>query len=145
MEKARHTLRCAVYAIFIKDKQVLLCRRKNTGWMDGYYGLPQGHLDKGESLKEALVREVKEETGIAVDESDITFYHVMHRTKPGSIEYVDFYFKIEYWKGEPAITEPDKCDEMLWCDLDRLPDNIIPTVKAALSFFKGRIIFSEML
>lgn len=141
----RHTLYCAVYAIFIKDHQVLLSLRKNTGWRDGSYGLPQGHLEKGETIKEAMQREIREEVGLTIDQTDLTFYHVMHRNEKGAgdREYLDFFFKIEYWQGEPVNAEPEKSEKIGWFDLDKLPANILPNVKSALNCYRSRIIFSE--
>jgi 8-oxo-dGTP diphosphatase len=46
----RHTIIPAVYLILKNSKgQVCLTRRFNTGYMDGHYSLPAGHLDGGES------------------------------------------------------------------------------------------------
>lgn len=113
--------------------------------MDGQYGLPSGHLEQGETVKEALVREVKEEIGIELDETNLNFYHVMHRNKKGAEDrdYVDFFFKVEYWVGEPTNCEPDKCAHIKWFDLDELPHNIVPNVKAAIQYYRSKLIFSE--
>src|SRR3989338_2613481 len=51
MDTQHHTLRCAAYAFVIKEHKILLILRKNTGWMDGKYGLPAGHLEKDETIK----------------------------------------------------------------------------------------------
>ena len=53
----RLKLKIAVYIILIKDGKILLGRRFNTGWQDGNYGLPSGHLEPEESMMEALLRE----------------------------------------------------------------------------------------
>ena len=42
-------------------KQILLSKRKNTGYKDGEYELPGGHLEENEDLYEAMIREAKEE------------------------------------------------------------------------------------
>lgn len=145
MQGNHHAVHCAVYAILISDKKILLSLRKNTGWMDGCYGLPSGHVEESETLKSALVREVKEEIGLDIDETTLTFYHVMHRNKKavGDRDHVDFYFKVEYWTGEPINTEPTKCDSIQWFDLDDLPDNIVPNVKVAMQYYRSKLIFSE--
>ena len=137
----RHTVHCAVYALIIKDNQILLSLRKNTGWMDGMHTLPAGHLEKNASLKEALVREVRAEAGITVHETDLTLYHVMHRYDPHN-QYIDFFFKVGYWTGEPRNAEPEKCEYVKWFELDVLPPNTIPHIKAAIGFYKGKLFFS---
>lgn len=139
----RHTVRCAVYGFFIKNKKILMLLRKGTGWMDGKYGVPAGHLDKGESIKGAAIREIKEEVGLDINESDLTLYHVMHRFEDDNFEYIDFFFKVEYFEGEPKNSEPDKASEIKWFDLDALPKNIIPNVKAGIGYYKNKMFFSE--
>lgn len=57
--------RPAVYGIIIRDGKILLVPH----W-DGY-GFPGGGIEKGETLDEALAREVKEETGLSVERGDI--------------------------------------------------------------------------
>ena len=64
--KTRHSIICASYLLLVRDTEVLLSRRFNTGYEDGNYSLPAGHVDKGESVADALVREAKEEIGIDV-------------------------------------------------------------------------------
>jgi 8-oxo-dGTP pyrophosphatase MutT (NUDIX family) len=44
----------ATYLIAMQDEGVLLARRHNTGWMDGWYTLPAGHVDGGETVHEAM-------------------------------------------------------------------------------------------
>lgn len=69
----------AVYLMLISGNKILLARRYNTGWKDGFYGVAQGHLNGGESVTHAMVREAKEEIGISVDTKDLKVVHVMHR------------------------------------------------------------------
>lgn len=140
-----NSVRVAAYAILIKEHKVLLLLRKNTGWMDGNYGLPAGHQEKNEMIKEALIREVKEEIGLDVEQTNLTFYHVMHRNEAGTnnFEYIDFFFKIEYWEGEPKNNEHEKHGGIKWFDLDSLPENIVPNVKGGIECYRSKIIFSE--
>ena len=56
MSTTRFTLRSAVYLLLIKENQILLLRRFNTGWQDGKYSVPAGHLDGGETVKQAMVQ-----------------------------------------------------------------------------------------
>ena len=137
----RFTIRAAVYLILIKDEKVLLLRRFNTGWRDGDYTLPAGHVDGEESMRTALCREAKEEVGVTVQPADLQFAHVMHHR--GDHEYVDFYFSASSWTGEPTNCEPNKCDDLCWLPLKGLPENVIPNVKQALSAIAGNEHYSE--
>ena len=93
----RLTVRVAVYIMLIKEGTILLSRPFNTGWQDGKYTLPSGHLEPNETIIEALLRETKEETGIILTEEDVKFAHTMHRKST----YIDFYFVAKNWVGEP--------------------------------------------
>jgi 8-oxo-dGTP pyrophosphatase MutT (NUDIX family) len=142
MNDARFTLRSAVYLIPQKENQILLLRRYNTGWMDGKYSLISGHIDGNETVSDAMIREAKEEAGITVRKKSLTPAHVLHR-KSSDSEYIDFFFVTQSWEGNPIIAEPDKCDDLSWCNLDNLPDNLLPHVKSALENYKKNIPFSE--
>lgn len=137
----RFTLRAAVYLLLVKDEKVLLLRRFNTGWRDGEYTLPAGHVDGGEPVRTELCREAKEEIGVTIQPADLQFVHVMHRGE--DCEYVDFYFIAKTWDGEPANCEPDKCDDLQWCALTDLPSNVIPNAKQALEMYSKGESYSE--
>ena len=54
----------AVYLLLLREGHVLLLRRHNTGYEDGNYSVIAGHVDPGERVTQALVREAAEEAGI---------------------------------------------------------------------------------
>ena len=143
-----------VHLLFFRKNQILLLRRFNTGFEDGNYSVPAGHLDGGETVRMAAVREAYEEIGVHIEIKAIAFATVMHRksydtllplssTGAGASERVDFFVHIKAWDGEPFNAEPNKCDELRWCDLDTLPRNIIPYVKQAVQNFRNGIVFEE--
>ena len=143
MTKEKFMLRSAVHLFLFKGGKTLLLRRFNTGWRDGEYSLIAGHLDGGESVARAMVREAKEEGGIDVEENDLKVVHTMHRTNEIGIEYADFFLTTEKWRGEPMIMEKDKCDDLSWFLLNELPENIIPYIKLALENTRAEVTFSE--
>jgi ADP-ribose pyrophosphatase YjhB (NUDIX family) len=126
----RATFPVTVHLLFFREEQVLLLRRFNTGYGDGQYSVPAGHLDGGETVVAAAAREGFEETGVHIEASDIAFSSVVHR-KDGD-ERVDFFVHVRHWQGEPTNTEPDKCDELRWVNVNELPDNVIPYVRNAI-------------
>jgi 8-oxo-dGTP diphosphatase len=131
----------AVHLLFIQNRQVLLLRRFNTGYEDGHYSVVAGHVEAGETVKQAAAREAQEEAGVTIDPLDIAVVQVMHRKAED--ERVDFFVLIERWTGEVANHEPQKCDDLAWFPLDHLPDNIIPYVKRALENYQHAIFYSE--
>ena len=74
----RYSIRIAVYVIFEKDGKVLLSLRKNTGYKDGMCGWVQGHVESGEGIKDAALREALEETGAVVAPEDMEMVAVVH-------------------------------------------------------------------
>lgn len=132
----------AVWLVLIKDNKILLSRRHNTGWMDGYYTLVSGHLEAGESLTQAMAREAKEESDVTVAPVDLKVVHINHR-KSTEREYIDVYFTASQWEGVPRIMEPHICDALEWHDLDNLPTNLVPNLKDALNQIEQKNFYGE--
>jgi 8-oxo-dGTP diphosphatase len=132
----------SAYLFLIKDGKVLLQRRFQTGFEDGNYGVPAGHLDGGETAREGGVREIREEIGIIARPEDAEIVHVMHR-KGASDERIDFFFTVSKYEGEIENKEPEKCDDLKWFPLDQLPDNMVHYVRVALEHYKQGITYSE--
>ncbi len=142
MPKQRFQIVPSVYVMLMKDGQIILARRYNTGYCDGEYSFPAGHLEGNETSTAALLREVKEEIGVELDPENIEFVHLMHRKGPDDERY-DVFFACEKWEGEPKIMEPNKCDELAWFDLDKLPQNTIPYIAQATNSYRAKIFYSE--
>ncbi|MFN7160787.1 MAG: NUDIX hydrolase [Candidatus Gracilibacteria bacterium] len=135
----------AVYIILLQDKKVLLARRFNTGFEDGKYSLPSGHIEPGESYKDAVIHEAKEELGIEILPEDLEITHLYHNNnKDDKREYMALYFKIKKWKGEPRNAEPEKCDDICWFPLDAIPENTISTVKDVLKNVSSKFCIGEI-
>jgi len=130
-----------VHLFLFRGNQILLLRRYQTGYMDGHYSVPAGHLDGNETVRMAGVREVREEIGVRIDPADMVFAGVFHRHEDD--ERVDFFMRVKKWSGEPVNAEPEKCDELRWADLDALPGNTVPYVRRAIENFRVGIPFEE--
>ena len=120
---------------------MLLLRRFNTGWGDGQYGVPAGHVEAGESVTKAAIREAREEVGIRLEPEALQVVHVMHRRSDD--ERVDFFLLVKAWTGRISNREPHKCDDLAWYSLTSLPSNTIPYVRQALENYRNRVPFSE--
>ena len=117
----------AVHMIIEKDNKILVQKRIGSKLWPNFYALPAGHIDNGESQYEALVREAKEELGIDIIIDNNTKEYLVLRRNFFKIDdkqlepYIDIYFEINNYIGEPKIMEKDKCSELIWVDKDQLP------------------------
>jgi ADP-ribose pyrophosphatase YjhB (NUDIX family) len=134
MTAAEHLLaRVAVYGILTENGRVLLMRRAGSGYHDDELSLPAGHLDGGEDVRSALVRELREELCIVADPARCRLTTVGHRApEQPDDDYIDLFFTVGGWAGTPMIGEPDQCTELIWADPDALPDDVIPYVAEAM-------------
>ena len=130
-----------VHLLFFREDQILLLRRFNTGYRDGEYSVPAGHLDGNETVIAAATREAGEEIGVQIESSEILFSSVMHRNEGD--ERVDFFVNVRDWGGEPVNSEPDKCDELRWTAVTDLPLNTIPYVRQAIQNHLNQVKFDE--
>jgi len=94
-----------VAAIIVRDGNILLARHERKG--KSYYVLPGGGVDFGETLPEALVRELREEAGLTVRVGDLVL--VNDGIPPDAARHIlNLYFLAESDSGEPVVGHADK-------------------------------------
>lgn len=135
----RPSLVVAVYLVPIESDRVLLARRKNTGYADGMYSLVAGHVESGETLTVAMIREAREEAGISIEASELTLAH----TLIGPAKAVSTSSLPCRWGGVIEIREPDKCDDLSWFRLRDLPGTTLPYIRQAIESIESGLIYSE--
>jgi 8-oxo-dGTP diphosphatase len=104
----------AVSAAIIRDGKVLIVRRARPP-ARGVYTLPGGGVEVGENLHEAVVREVREETGLAVEPVALAGYReAIARDQDGRVErhFVILPFAARWIAGEPVLN--DELSEAMW-------------------------------
>ena len=133
----------AVYSIILNDNKVLLMKRQNTGFRDGFFSLPGGKIDDLELPSTAMLRELKEEVNLSVNSNDLEFLLTQHRISLG-YPCVDFYFIINNYNIEELnINEPEKCAALEWFDLNNLPEKTLHYIKNALDSLNTKKSFIE--
>lgn len=142
MSGDRFAVPVAVFLILRREEEVLLLRRQNTGWCDGDYDVPAGHLEPGEHLLAGLQREAREEVGIEFAPDEAVFVHLSHALDVNA-DYVQAFFEVRRWSGEPRIAEPDRCDELGWFSVDDLPPNLTPATYLGLVSYLSGSLYSE--
>lgn len=145
MPKERHKAVPAVYLLLRDERRrILLMRRKNANYYNGWYSVPAGHMEKGELPIEALIREVAEEIGISIKLEDVKFVHIMYRTEQDETgDRVDLFFETGIWDGKIKNTEPHKCDDIYWFSLGSLPENTMHHVEDAIVFVENGVLYSQ--
>ena len=121
-------------------KQILMLKRAETGYCDGYFDLPGGHLEANEDIFDGMIREAKEEIGITIKREDMEILHIYHRYKGGMLKFV---FKTDKYNGIPINNELDKCEKIEWIDFEYLPENIVPSIKIELDNIKNGVYYSK--
>ena len=122
--------------VFDAAGRLLLMRRANTGLLDGWFSLPGGHRDRGETVAAAARRECLEEAGI----------RVQCLAPVAAMPYddgVDFVLEATQWCGTAVIGEPDKCDALVFASPAALPGRTTRFVKAALQCRETGVWFRE--
>ncbi|MDR1934768.1 MAG: NUDIX domain-containing protein [Candidatus Accumulibacter sp.] len=132
---ARAGIPTGAHILCERGGRVLLLRRANTGFFDGLYSLPGGHVEEGESIVQAAARELEEETGLRAAPGDLEWLGVIHRRS--DTNRIDFFLRARRWSGEPEVREPDKCAALDWFARDALPENLAPYVRVALEAGEG--------
>jgi 8-oxo-dGTP diphosphatase len=127
----------AVYVLLLRGNEVLLQLRANTGVRDGYWAVgAAGHVESGESVLAAAIREAAEELEVRIGERDLEPLCAMHRTQATGDpldERVDFFFACRTWTGEPRRMEHAKTADLRWWPLDELPDPMVPHERMVLT------------
>jgi 8-oxo-dGTP pyrophosphatase MutT (NUDIX family) len=137
----RHKLTGDVHLLLLSsDRRILFGCRQNTGFEDGAWHLPAGHLEAGESVVQALIREAKEEVGVSIAPGDVEFAHIMHSSSSGG--RAAFFFTVRQWDGTPENREPGKCSGLAWFRLDGLPERMIGYCRVALGHIAASQPFS---
>jgi 8-oxo-dGTP diphosphatase len=145
MTNAYDMLLIGANVFLIRDNKVFLIRRFNTGFGDGLYSVPAGHVDVGELIPDAAAREAMEEAGVTVDPASLQYAHIVHmrilnQSRPNRMQC---FFVAHTWEGEPSNVEPEKCDHADWFPIDALPENMVGYTRQAIMEYKKGNPFSH--
>jgi ADP-ribose pyrophosphatase YjhB (NUDIX family) len=130
----------AVSAVIFRDGKVLLVRRARSPGK-GFYSLPGGRVEYGESLHTALTREVDEETGLKIEILGLAGWReVLPGTSATGGHYVIVSFAVRWVGREPVLNEEH--DDFKWLQPGhfgnlKLTDGLLEVVEAARLVAQG--------
>ncbi len=132
IDRERDFIAQGVQVVLFDDRRrVLMMRRRDTGYMDGFWGLPSGKVELTENATIAGFRETREETGVVV--SKLAHLDIL---KTEDDRWQHHFLLAETWEGIAYNREPSKCSEIKFFGLDELPGRVIPIVKDCLEKLK---------
>ena len=107
-------------AVFVmRDGKFLFLQRKGSHG-EGTWSTPGGYMEFGETFEECAKREVREETGMEIE--NVRVGAVTNDIFAADNKHFVTIWLVSDWKsGEPSITEPDKCMKQQWVDFGSLP------------------------
>ena len=114
----------AVSAAIFRDGKILLVRRARSP-AKGFYSLPGGRVEFGESLHQALAREIDEETGLDIEIIGLAGWREVLPAAAGAGHYLIMSFAARWVAREPVLN--DELDDYRW---------IAPDALASLGDFK---------
>ncbi len=109
---------------------ILLGLRKNTPHYSGYWSLPIGHVEQGESYQQAMERELREELSVDVLDSEEVATKINH-----DLSIRNHVFWVKRWRGELINAEPDFCEQIKWFGHGYFPKTTTPITEEIVRDF----------
>ena len=131
-----------------KDDKILLFFR-NDGFFNydgGWWVLPAGHIEQGETAQAAAIREAKEELDINIAPENIKCIHVMSNLASRT-EGFDFFFEVSKYSGQIRNCEGDKCADMQYFTMDEIKNlkNVVSPTRISLANIAQGKFYSECI
>ena len=119
----------------VKDGRILLVRRSIDDFLGGYYELPGGGVDDGETIEEAAMREAEEETGLIISKVIATFKGFDYTTdKKPRVRQINLLIEAEPGKVKLSAEH----DDFLWAKKEdlyniKMTDSMIECINDAFA------------
>ncbi|WP_050607670.1 NUDIX domain-containing protein [Clostridium niameyense] len=133
MEKGRDYIGVGVGAVILNEKRQMLLLLRERSPEKGYWCIPGGKVEFGETIEDAIKREVKEE--VNVDVEIIKLIGVTnHIVLKEEVHWVAPTFLTKITQGKVKNMEPQKHKDMKWFSINNMPSNITITTRKALEY-----------
>lgn len=126
-----------VGAIIVDDAgRVFLAKRGEKAKNErGLWEFPGGSVEFGETLRDALVREIREEYGVTIEVGELLTV-TDHILPEENQHWVSPSYICRIVEGEPTILEPDKCSAIGWFSFDEIPNELTQVTRHDLVLYR---------
>jgi ADP-ribose pyrophosphatase YjhB (NUDIX family) len=132
-------IKLGVEAFFIKDDKILLGLRQNVHGA-GYWALPGGHVEYGETILESLIREMQEELGVTITKAKLVAVTDAINLEENQ-HYLHASFLVEEYNGKITNMEPKLCSKLQYFPLNALPEKFYPPHQGIMAKFLDQKIY----
>ncbi len=133
--------RVGVGVMVLRDGKLLLGQRRNTHG-DGEWALIGGKLDHGESIEECCRREIREESGMEIQ--NVRFGSLMNSIKYPPKHFLAIGMVADWKSGEPQIFPEEKISEWGWFEFDKLPQPMFLDSLGVINGYRAGVIFKDL-
>jgi len=139
MQNSYQSFHVGINIFVVKDDKLLLGKRKNV-YGAGAWGLPGGHFEAGEAMKDAAARELMEEAGLSAENFD--FSNIVN-DRSGGQHYLQIGFVAKNVSGEAIVKESDRCQAWEWFKFGELPRDLFPPHRQQVDNFLNKLSFFD--
>ena len=129
--------RVGVGAIVLDNRGCILLQLRKKPPEAGHWSIPGGRVEFGETVEEAIIRELSEELGIVVEVVELLCV-TNHIVPKDDAHWVSPAFLVRVVSGEASNLEPHATKEMRWFTLSAIPAELTITTRSALSAYFER-------
>lgn len=140
INNAKNRPAIGVAVIVVHNGKILLGQDKRKG--EDIFGVPGGHWESGESLKDCAIREVKEESGINCKNIELISVYDFYREDKGK-SYVTIGMKADYFSGKFSnLFEEGRCAWSWYLPEEALHLKLFPADKILIERYLSGVIFA---
>lgn len=138
MKKGVDYIGVGVGAVIINEKNEILLLKRNKDPEQGCWTIPGGTVEFGETVEEAIIREVKEEIGVKIEIESLLGV-TNHILKDEKTHWVSPAFLVKIVEGVPENKEPHAHESLGWFSTNSLPVNpTLTTIIALKNYFNKK-------